>query len=97
MLWSAVTLRPDQSNPMILIVAVGLLPRILYCIFTDFRRPLRPGASFGAVCPPAFPVPTAVSLSSARLEELKQKHGVSDRKDIMTIADAIDLDEKRKS
>jgi hypothetical protein len=31
------------------------------------------------------------------LEELKQKHGVSDRKDIMTIADAIDLDEKRKS
>ncbi len=35
--------------------------------------------------------------ATARLEELKQKHGVSDRKDIMTIADAIDLDEKRKS
>jgi hypothetical protein len=36
-------------------------------------------------------------FATARLEELKQKHGVSDRKDIMTIADAIDLDEKRKS
>jgi hypothetical protein len=28
-------------------------------------------------------------FATARLEELKQKHGVSDRKDIMTIADAI--------
>ena len=36
-------------------------------------------------------------FATARLEELKQKHGVSDRKDIMTIANAIDLDEKRKS
>ena len=36
-------------------------------------------------------------FATARLEELKQKHGVSDRKDIMTFADAIDLDEKRKS
>jgi hypothetical protein len=36
-------------------------------------------------------------FATARSEELKQKHGVSDRKDIMTIADAIDLDEKRKS
>ena len=36
-------------------------------------------------------------FATARLEELKQKHGVPDRKDIMTIADAIDLDEKRKS
>src|SRR4030095_9188348 len=60
--------RPDQSNPMILTVAVGALPRILYCIFTDVRRPLRPGASFGAVMPPAFTVPTA-SVSSARLSQ----------------------------
>ena len=50
---------------MILTVAVGLLPRILYWIFTDVRRPLRPGASFGAVCPPAFTVPTAERVVGA--------------------------------
>ena len=60
---------PDQSNPKILTVAVGLSPRILYWIFTDLRRPLRPGASFGAVCPPAFMVPTSVSVSSRRLSQ----------------------------
>ena len=38
-------------------MALCALPRILYCIFTHVRRPLRPGASFGAVCPPAFTVP----------------------------------------
>ena len=36
-------------------------------------------------------------FATARLEELKQKHGVSDCKDIMTIANAIDLDKKPKS
>ena len=67
MVWSVVT--PDQSNPKILTVAVGALPRILYWIFTHVRRPLRPGASVGAVCPPAFMVPTAASVSSARLSQ----------------------------
>src|SRR4029453_18313373 len=58
-----------QSSPKTLTVAVGALPRILYWIFTQVRRPLRHGASFGAVCPPAFTVPTAVSVSSARLSQ----------------------------
>ena len=48
----------DQSYPQILTVAVGLPPRILYWIFTDVRRPLRPGASVAAVSPPSFRVPT---------------------------------------
>src|SRR5512133_3132915 len=62
-------LRPDQSNPKIFTVAVGLSPRILYWIFVHVRRPLRPGASVGAVCPPAFTVPTALSVVSGRLSQ----------------------------
>src|SRR5580765_6174641 len=62
-------LHPDQSSPKTLTVAVGALPRILYWIFVHVRRPLRPGASDGAVCPPAFTVPTAVSVVSARLSQ----------------------------
>ena len=67
MLWSTIT--PDQSSPRILTVAVGALPRILYWIFVHVRRPLRPGASVGAVCPPAFTVPTALSVVSGRLSQ----------------------------
>src|SRR4030095_14966788 len=59
--------RRDQSNPKILTVAVGLSPRISYWTFTDVRRPLRPGASVAAVCPPAFRVPTLVSVASLRV------------------------------
>ena len=62
-------LRPDQSSPNILTVAVGALPRILYWIFVHVRRPLRPGASVGAVCPPDFTVPTALSVVSGRLSQ----------------------------
>src|SRR5512132_3137515 len=62
-------LRPDQSSPKTLTVAVGASPRILYWIFTHVRRPLRPGASVGAVCPPAFRVPTSVSVASLRLSQ----------------------------
>src|SRR4029079_2840172 len=58
----------DQSYPKILTVAVGLPPRILYWIFTHVRRPLRPGASVAAVCPPSFRVPT-VSVVSLRLSQ----------------------------
>jgi hypothetical protein len=36
-------------------------------------------------------------IASQRLEELKQKSGVGDRPDIVTIADLIDLDEERIS
>src|SRR6478672_1947010 len=61
-------LLPDQSNPWILTVAVGALPRILYWITTALRRAFIPGASFGAVSPPALMVPTA-RVSSARLSQ----------------------------
>src|SRR4029079_1070424 len=61
--------RAGQSNPQTLTVAVGLSPRILYWIFTDLRRPLRPGASVAAVCPPAFRVPRLVSVASLRLSQ----------------------------
>src|SRR6266576_3351914 len=60
-------LSSDQSNPKVLTVAVGLSPRISYWTFTDVRRPLRPGASVAAVCPPAFRVPRLVSVASLRL------------------------------
>src|SRR5580765_1633417 len=62
-------LHPDQSSPKTLTVAVGALPRILYWIFVHVRRPLRPGASVGAVCPPAFTVPMALSVVSGRLSQ----------------------------
>src|SRR4029077_14245175 len=62
-------LRSDQSNPKILTVAVGLSPRISYWTFTDVRRPLRPGASVAAVCPPALRVPRLVSVASLRLSQ----------------------------
>src|SRR4051812_23796362 len=53
---------------MTLTVASGALFKILYCSFTQARRPLRPGASFGAVIPPAFTVPPTM-VSSARLSQ----------------------------
>ena len=58
----------EQSSPKILTVAVGALLRI----FTDFIRCEAPFASrsiVGAVCPPAFTVPTALSVVSGRLSQ----------------------------
>ena len=60
---------PAQSYPQTLRMAVGASPRILYWTVTDVRRPLRPGAFFGAVCPPDFKVPTSVNVSSLRLSQ----------------------------
>jgi hypothetical protein len=36
-------------------------------------------------------------FATPRLERQKQKHGISDRTDIITIPDLIDFDEGRKS
>ena len=48
--------RTAQSNPQTL--STGAPLRTLYAIVTAVRRPLNPGASFGAVCPPALMTPT---------------------------------------
>ena len=37
--------------------------------FPPVRRPLSPGASVGAVCPPAFTIPTSLSVLSGRLSQ----------------------------
>src|SRR5580765_4092761 len=69
-------LHPDQSSPKTLTVAVGALPRILYWIFVHVRRPLRPGASVGAVCPlyehlHAMPYEEAVHMAAKLAADLR--------------------------
>src|SRR6185312_164693 len=56
-----------QSYPSTLSTAVGASPTILYSTVTDLSRPLRPGASFGVVFPPAFRTPIPIIVSSGRL------------------------------
>lgn len=66
-----------QSNPQILRLAVGAPLTILYCTATAVRRPFRPGASFGAVCPPDFTTPRSVIVSSLRLSHLRMTLSIS--------------------
>ena len=69
--------RPAQSNPQTLRVAVGASLRILYWTVTPVRRPLRPGASFAAVCPPDFRTPTSEIVSSRRLSQWRTAFVIS--------------------
>ena len=68
-LWSAVPPRSIKSPD--LDCGRRFIPEDLGpWIFTHARRPLRPGASVPAVCPPAFRVPT-LSVVSLRLSQPK--------------------------
>ena len=76
-LGSALAARAAQSYPQTLRVAVLASLRILYWTVTPVRRPLRPGASFAAVCPPDFRTPRSETVSSRRLSQWRTTFSIS--------------------
>ena len=67
MLWSAVTPRSIQSQD--LNCGRRFITEDLVLDLRPCEAPFASGASVGAVCPPAFTVPTALSVVSGRLSQ----------------------------